>query len=274
MSCFVFFQPPYKYWIHLCCCHNISFPFGHCLVISIQQVVQFVQLFLSALQVLPVHGQVGQRILSFFPLQLLNEMICLLTRPEPSHVQWTTVIGSLESKSPFSQVQRVPSLFALFPTSPAPLARLEAVLPLASRHKNMKTLSASWCFLPAVSQSVSVITGPIDYLALWASSPPPLSSAAPSGLWSVSCEEVKKNDEALNMPASKSDSTWLCSWRRSTTVCLRLDRRRRGAAKILCTTCLHYLDDCDYVLTRLFSLPFFSWATIVHKRKRQKNFRS
>lgn len=201
-------------------------------------------------------------------------MICLLTRPEASHVQWTTVIGSLESKSPFSQVQRVPSLFALFPTSPAPLARLEAVLPLANRHKNMKTLSASWCFLPAVSQSVSVITGPIDYLALWASSPPPLSSAAPSGLWSVSCEEVKKNDEALNMPASKSDSTWLCSWRRSTTVCLRLDRRRRGAAKILCTTCLHYLDDCDNVLTRLFSLPFFSWATIVHKRKRQKNFRS
>lgn len=79
-------------------------------------------------------------------------MICLLTRPEPSHLQWTTVIGSLESKSPFSQVQRVPSLFALFPTSRAPLARLEAVLPLASRHKNMKTLSASWCFLPAVSQ--------------------------------------------------------------------------------------------------------------------------
>lgn len=170
------------------------------------------------------------------------------------------------------------SEFPLFSLSfqPLPLLLLgsKPCFLLQADTKTWKPCQPRGAFFFTSSQSVSVITGPLDYLALWASSPPPLSSAAPSGLWSVSCEEVKKNDDALNMPASKSDSTWLCSWRRSTTVCLRLDRRRRGAANILCTTCLHYLDDCDYVLTRLFSLPFFSWATIVHKRKRQKNFRS
>lgn len=201
-------------------------------------------------------------------------MISLLTRPEPSHVQWTTVIGSLESKSPFSQVQRVPSLFALFPTSPAPLARLEAVLPLASRHKKMKTLSASWCFLP-VSQSVSQC----DHRA--SGLPCSLSFLSSSSFFSCAFWALvsflwrgKEKGLSVKHTSVKEWQQWLSSWRRSTAVCLRLDRRRRGAAKILCTSCLHYLDDCDYVLTRLFYLPFFSWATIVHKRKRQKNFRS
>lgn len=78
----------------------------------------------------------------------------------------------------------------------------------------------------------------------------------------------KEKGLSVKHTSVKEWQQWLSSWRRSTAVCLRL------AARILCTTCLHYLDDCDYVLTRLFYLPFFSWATIVHKRKRQKDFRS
>lgn len=44
--------------VHLRCLHNVSFPFGHCSVICLQQVVEFIQLILSALQVLSAHGQV------------------------------------------------------------------------------------------------------------------------------------------------------------------------------------------------------------------------
>lgn len=35
--------------VHLCCLHNVGFPFGHCSVIGLQQVVEFIQLVLSAL---------------------------------------------------------------------------------------------------------------------------------------------------------------------------------------------------------------------------------
>lgn len=40
------------------CLHNVSFPFGHLSVIGLQQVVEFIQLILSALQVLSADGQV------------------------------------------------------------------------------------------------------------------------------------------------------------------------------------------------------------------------
>lgn len=72
-------------------------------------------------------------------------------------VDQTRVIGSLESKSPFSPAQRVPSLFVLFPTSPAPLALLEVVLPLANRQKHENYVSLVVLFIS--SRSVKVISG-------------------------------------------------------------------------------------------------------------------